>query len=102
MYWGVAATTSSDTRAYFSNYGDHVSVAAPGTEIYSTLPGSGYSYMQGTSMATPFVAGLAAMVYAYFPSYTPDQVASAILDNAKDLDSPGWGYVLRLRADRCF
>ncbi len=87
---GVAATTSSDTRAYFSNYGDHVSVAAPGTEIYSTLPGSGYSYMQGTSMATPFVAGLAAMVYAYFPSYTPDQVASAILDNAKDLDSPGW------------
>ncbi|MBC7227328.1 MAG: peptidase S8 [Thermoflexales bacterium] len=87
---GVAATTSSDTRAGFSNYGDHVSVAAPGTDIYSTLRGGGYGYMQGTSMATPFVAGLAALVYARFPTYTPDQVASAILDNAQDLGSTGW------------
>ncbi len=86
---GVAATTLSDTRASFSNYGAHVSVAAPGTSIYSTLPG-GYGYMQGTSMATPFVAGLAALVYARFPSYTPDQVASAILDNAQDLGTTGW------------
>ncbi len=86
---GVAATTSSDTRACFSNYGAHVSVAAPGTSIYSTLPG-GYGYMQGTSMATPFVAGLAALVYARFPAYTPDQVASAILDNAQDLGTTGW------------
>ncbi|MGC8946471.1 MAG: S8 family peptidase [Anaerolineae bacterium] len=87
---GVAATNSYDTRASFSNYGDHVSVAAPGTSIYSTLRGSGYGYMQGTSMATPFVAGLAALVYARFPTYTPDQVASAILDNAQDLGSTGW------------
>jgi len=87
---GVAATNSSDTRADFSNYGDHVSVAAPGTSIYSTLRGGGYGYMQGTSMATPFVAGLAALVYARFPTYTPNQAASAILDNAQDLGSTGW------------
>jgi subtilisin family serine protease len=87
---GVAATTSSDTRASFSNYGDHVSVAAPGTSIYSTLRNGGYGYMQGTSMATPFVAGLAALVYARFPTYTPNQVASAILDNARDLGTSGW------------
>jgi hypothetical protein len=87
---GVAATNSYDTRADFSNYGDHVSVAAPGTSIYSTLWGGGYGYMQGTSMATPFVAGLAALVYARFPTYTPDQAASAILDNAQDLGSTGW------------
>lgn len=41
-------------------------------------------------MSTPFVAGLAALVYARFPTYTPDQVASAILDNAQDLGSAGW------------
>jgi len=87
---GVAATTSSDSRAWFSNYGDHVSVAAPGEDIYSTLRYGGYGYMDGTSMATPFVAGLAALVYARFPTYTPDQVASAILDNAQDLGSTGW------------
>ncbi len=91
---GVAATTSYDTRASFSNYGDHVSVAAPGVDILSTCwPGMGYGsycYMDGTSMATPFVAGLAALVYAAYPTYTPDQVASAILDNAQDLGTSGW------------
>jgi subtilisin family serine protease len=89
---GVAATTSSDSLAWFSYSGDHVSVAAPGTSIYSTLPYTGYSYgyLDGTSMATPFVAGLAALVYARFPTYTPDQAASAILDNAQDLGSTGW------------
>jgi len=87
---GVAATTSYDTRASFSNYGDHVSVAAPGEDIYSTLRYGGYGDMDGTSMATPFVAGLAALVYARFPTYTPDQAASAILDNAQDLGSTGW------------
>ena len=87
---GVAATTSSDSRAWFSNYGDHVSVAAPGEDIYSTLRYGGYGDMDGTSMATPFVAGLAALVYARFPTYTPDQAASAILDNAQDLGSTGW------------
>lgn len=87
---GVAATTQSDVRASFSNYGDHVSVAAPGTYIHSTCRGGDYCYMQGTSMATPFVAGLAALVYARYPTYSLDQVASAILDNAQDLGSTGW------------
>lgn len=87
---GVAATTSSDTRASFSNYGSHVSVAAPGVSIRSTYLGGDYCDMRGTSMATPFVAGLAALVYAWYPTYTPDRVASAILDNAQDLGSTGW------------
>ncbi len=87
---GVAATTSSDAHASYSNYGNHVSVAAPGSSIYSTLRGGGYGYNSGTSMATPYVAGLAALVRARYPSYTPDQVASAILDNADDLGTTGW------------
>lgn len=95
---GVAATTSSDDRASYSSYGGHVSVAAPGSSIYGTgWTGdgrtnctSGYCDKSGTSMATPHVAGLAALIYSRYPNYTPDQVASAILDNAEDLGASGW------------
>lgn len=87
---GVAATDPDDTRAGYSNYSNAVSVAAPGTLIYSTMMNGGYGYMSGTSMATPHVAGLAALVVVRYPTYTPDQVASALLDNALDLGPAGW------------
>ncbi|MGD2178702.1 MAG: S8 family peptidase, partial [Anaerolineae bacterium] len=87
---GVSATNPDDTRPRYSNYGDHVSVAAPGSAIYSTLWGGSYGYGSGTSMATPHVAGLAALLMARYPSYTPGQLASAILDNSQDLGAPGW------------
>lgn len=87
---GIAATDSSDNHPGYSNYGNHVSVAAPGSSIYSTLMGGGYGYKSGTSMATPYVAGLAALLRARFSSYTPAQIASAILDNAEDLGATGW------------
>jgi len=87
---GVAATEQDDSIAGYSNYGSHVSVAAPGSEIHSTLMGGGYGLKWGTSMATPHVAGLAALVLTRYPTYTPDEVASAILDNAVDLGAAGW------------
>jgi len=59
----VAATDANDTRPSWSNYGDWVDVAAPGASIYSTLKLSGYGYKSGTSMASPHVAGLAALVF---------------------------------------
>ena len=85
----VASTTNSDARSSFSNYGAHVDIAAPGSSIYSTYMGGGYGYMSGTSMATPFVAGLAGLIYSHYPGYTPDQVAQAIAHNADDLGSAG-------------
>jgi subtilisin family serine protease len=87
---GVAATTPDDARAGFSNYGTHVTIAAPGGDIYSTALGGGYEYRNGTSMATPYVTGLAALVRARYPDYTSVEVVSAILDNAVDLGSVGW------------
>jgi thermitase len=59
----VGASTQSDGKASFSNYGDWVTVAAPGEQILSTLPGNQYGYMSGTSMATPHVAGLVGLIW---------------------------------------
>lgn len=85
----VGATTSTDQRAWYSNYGTGLSVVAPGDDIFSTIPG-GYGYISGTSMATPHVAGLAALVWSLDPSLTNDQVRDRIQDSADDLGVAGW------------
>jgi len=65
----VAATNSSDSRASYSQYGRRtVHLGAPGSSIYSTFPGNGYATLSGTSMATPHVSGLAALIKAASPN----------------------------------
>lgn len=73
--------------ATFSNYGaGHVDVFAPGVKIYSTLPGGNrYGYLQGTSMAAPVVAGVAAIIRSYFPNLSARQVKYAIEKSAYHL-----------------
>jgi cell wall-associated protease len=72
--------------ASFSNYGkQEVDVFAPGTRIYSTLPGPGgknYGNLQGTSMAAPVVTGLAAFIMEYYPNLSPQQVKYCIEHSA--------------------
>ncbi len=68
--------------ASFSNYGKvNVDVFAPGVEIWSTTPLNHYKFLQGTSMASPEVAGVAAVVWSYFPNLTASQVKHVIMES---------------------
>ena len=74
----VGSTTSTDARSGFSNYGAHVDIAAPGSSILSTLYTGGYGLKNGTSMATPCVAGAAAVLWSRYPGYTLDRVRARL------------------------
>ncbi|MEZ0267448.1 MAG: S8 family serine peptidase [Phycisphaerae bacterium] len=77
----VAATDRNDALASFSNYGPtSVDLAAPGVDIASTYPSNGYVYMSGTSMATPYVSGVAALAFGLRPASTYQQVKDALLN----------------------
>lgn len=84
----VAATDNNDGRASFSNYGaTTVDIGAPGVTILSTYGTSGYSYLNGTSMACPHVAGAAALVTAANPTLSYAQIRSRILSTARPVSS---------------
>jgi subtilisin family serine protease len=86
----VAASTSDDKRATYSCYGPELDLTAPGSSVFSTCVGGNYCYKSGTSMAAPHVAGLAALVYAQRPAFSPDQVAQLLQNTAQDMGEPGW------------
>jgi len=79
-----ASTNKNDAlRASFSNYNKKmVNVFAPGEEIYSTVPNNEYKYLQGTSMASPVVAGAAAVLLAYMPNLKPDQIIESLIKSS--------------------
>lgn len=82
----VAATDEKDRMAFFSNYGVKTThLAAPGVNIYSTVPGNKYESMSGTSMACPHVAGAAAMIWAQNPTWNYKQVKQALLSSVDPL-----------------
>jgi subtilisin family serine protease len=84
----VAASDQNDRLASFSTYGaTTVDLAAPGVSIYSTLPGNRYGSLSGTSMATPHVAGAAALAWAYNPTATVAQVRNALLQGVDHLST---------------
>ncbi|CEL99686.1 unnamed protein product [Vitrella brassicaformis CCMP3155] len=84
----VGATNEDGEKASFSNYGlRSVDVFAPGTKIASTVPGGKYEAMRGTSMATPFVAGLAALLWSMDPTQSFRDIKHRILSTSEKMDS---------------
>lgn len=83
----VGATDAEDKRASFSTFGSHISVCAPGHQIYSLshLYDTAYVMMSGTSMATPCVAGVAALLLAQDSTRTPAQIKNLLESNAEDM-----------------
>ena len=89
----VGASTSSDYRAYFSNYGSCLDIFAPGDSITSTVMGSSFSTWSGTSMASPHVAGAAAILWSLHPEWTASEVSAALIAAAipNTVQNPGYG-----------
>ena len=85
----VAATDPGGGKAEYSNYGDYIDVAAPGTSIASTYPGGRYAALSGTSMASPHVAALVSLIRAANPELTPAEVADIVCSTANDLGDKG-------------
>ena len=82
----VAASDRRDGLASFSNYGSsHVDLAAPGVDIVSTLPGDTWGYMDGTSMASPYVAGAAALLKSVAPSMSVQELRLTLLSSVDPL-----------------
>jgi subtilisin family serine protease len=85
----VAANGTGVTKASFSNFGRGIiDIAAPGSNVYSTAPGGGYSTKSGTSMATPHVAGVAALIASANPGITPAQIRDKLATQANDIACP--------------
>ncbi|MYR96753.1 MULTISPECIES: type VII secretion-associated serine protease mycosin [unclassified Streptomyces] len=105
-YEGVLAVASSDRnneRAYFSQAGPFVGIAAPGVDMISTVPGGGHCADNGTSFSAPYVAGVAALVKAKHPDWTQRQIVAQLQQTAERSVAGhdrhvGWGVVDPVRA----
>lgn len=96
----VAATNDKDRLAVFSNRHSSVDVCAPGVAIYSTVPGNNYDFLDGTSMASPVAAAVAALVRLRFPQFTPSQTHAAVKVGCDNIDSLNGVFVGQFGAGR--
>jgi subtilisin family serine protease len=98
----VAALAGSDQKAYFSNYGKVIEISAPGVGIYSTIHyyAGAYRSWQGTSMASPVVAGSLALLMAWFPGQPRQWYVDELLNGADNIDERNPGYEGLLGAGR--
>ncbi|HAJ91106.1 MAG TPA: peptidase S8 [Gammaproteobacteria bacterium] len=86
----VAATTDTDARASFSNYGNYIDVSAPGEHVVTTWENGGYGWGDGTSFSSPLAAGVIALIKAANPNLSVNEVETILKNSADDLGASGW------------
>ena len=108
----VAATDYNDQKSSYSNYGTRVDISAPGGQMFTGDPFGGvystdlstnyeaYSFKQGTSMASPHVAGVAALIASHFPGITNEELVARMLSSADDIDNINPQFAGRLGSGR--
>jgi hypothetical protein len=102
-YAGVvstAAVDNSDTKASFTNYGDAVTVSAPGVDIYSAYGNGLFAWWSGTSQSAPIAAGQAALIVGERPSFTVSETSGVIAGTATDIDALNPGFESALGSGR--
>lgn len=85
----VGAVTRTDVSALFSNKGPTIDLTAPGVDVYSTLPSNQFGPLSGTSMATPIVSGVAALIKANQPSLSNKEIEKRLFSSSDDLGKAG-------------
>jgi subtilisin family serine protease len=96
----VAATDQKDIKASFSNFGSKVDVSAPGVNIFSSFPNDTYTFLNGTSMASPHVAGVAALIWSRNRTLTNQQVRALLESTCDNIDAQNPGFVGKLGKGR--
>ena len=96
----VASTTTNDAKSSFSNYGSWIDISAPGSSILSCNASTGYQVTQGTSMASPLVAGLMGLMKSYAPNASNQDLINCLYSSATNIDGANSSYVNQLGAGR--
>lgn len=100
----VASSTTNDAKSGFSNYGTWIDITAPGSSILSTYIGNNfsptYAAIQGTSMASPLVAGLCGLIKSVNPQMTQTQIENCLLSTADNINAVNGNYIGQLGAGR--
>ncbi len=98
----VASTTTNDAKSSFSQYGTWITISAPGSAIRSTYATSSTAYarIQGTSMASPNVAGLVGLMKSYVPTASNQDIINCLINSADNIDAVNSAYIGQLGSGR--
>lgn len=96
----VASTTTNDSKSGFSQYGNWIDISAPGSSILSCNEGTGYQVTQGTSMASPLVAGLVGLMKSHAPNTSQQDIVDCLLNTADNIDAANPSYIGQLGSGR--
>jgi len=96
----VASTTTNDAKSGFSQYGTWITISAPGSAIYSTYATTAYARIQGTSMASPNVAGLIGLMKSYVPTVSNADIINCLLSSADNINAANPSYIGQLGSGR--